>query len=59
MLVVQAVVGYVVELGPEVSHGQWSADQAKCSSTWRELRAVDHICDLSHKKDTIFRKDKF
>ena len=35
--------GYVVELGPEVSHGQWSADQAKCSSTWRELRAVDHV----------------
>ena len=26
--------GYVVELGPEVSHGQWSADQASCSSTW-------------------------
>ena len=35
--------GYVVELGPEVSHGQWSADQAKCSTTWRELRAVDHV----------------
>ena len=25
--------GYVVELGPEVSHGQWSVDQATCSST--------------------------
>ena len=35
--------GYVVELGPEVSHGQWSVDQATCSSTWRELRAVDHV----------------
>ena len=35
--------GYVVELGPEVSHGQWSVDQAACSSTWQELRAVDHV----------------
>ena len=35
--------GYVVELGPEISHGQWSIDQANCSSTWRELRAVDHV----------------
>ena len=35
--------GYVVELGPQVSHGQWTPDQAKCSSTWRELRAVDHV----------------
>ena len=26
--------GYIVELGPEVSHDQWSADQASCSSTW-------------------------
>ena len=24
--------GYVVELGPVVSHGQWSVDQAACSS---------------------------
>ena len=33
----------MVELGPEMSHGQWSVDQATCSSTWRELRAVDHV----------------
>ena len=32
--------GFVIELGPEVSHGQWSVDQA---STWRELGAVDHV----------------
>ena len=35
--------GFIVEHGPEISHGQWSPDQAKCSSTWRELRAVDHV----------------
>ena len=35
--------GYVVELGPQISCGQWTADQAKCSSTWRELRAVDFV----------------
>ena len=34
----------MVELGPGVSHGQWSVDQAACSSTtWQELRAVDHV----------------
>lgn len=33
----------IVELWPQISHGQWSPDQAKCSSTWRELRAVDHV----------------
>ena len=32
--------GYVVELGPEVSHGQWSQAESQLSSTWRELRAV-------------------
>ena len=33
----------MVELWAQVSHGQWSVDQAKCISTWRELRAVDHV----------------
>ena len=35
----------MVELGLEVSHGQWSVDQATCSSTWLELAvgAVDHV----------------
>ena len=35
--------GYVIELGPQISHGQWTSDHAKCSSTWHELRAVDHV----------------
>ena len=26
--------GFVVELGPQISHGQWTPDQASCSSTW-------------------------
>ena len=32
--------GYVVEHGPCMAHGQWSAEEAECSSTWRELSAV-------------------
>ena len=32
--------GYSVELGNEVAHGLWSADEAHLSSTWRELKAV-------------------
>ena len=32
--------GFVVEHGACVSHGQWTAEQAKYSSTWRELSAV-------------------
>ena len=32
--------GYVVELGNDVAHGQWSADESRLSSTWRELKAV-------------------
>ena len=32
--------GYVVEHGSCVSHGQWTADEAERSSTWRELSAV-------------------
>ena len=32
--------GFVVEHGACISHGQWTAEQAKCSSTWSELSAV-------------------
>ena len=38
--------GYVVEHGPCVAHGQWSAEEAGRSSTWRELSAV-HLVLLS------------
>ena len=32
--------GYIVEHGPCVAYGQWTADEAEQSSTWRELTAV-------------------
>ena len=32
--------GYMVELGNDIAHGQWSADESGLSSTWRELKAV-------------------
>ena len=32
--------GYVVEIGPNISHGYWSPQEAIMSSTWRELKAV-------------------
>ena len=32
--------GYVVEIGPNISHGHWSLHEAVMSSTWRELKAV-------------------
>ena len=32
--------GYIVEHGNLIANGQWSAEEAKSSSTWRELRAV-------------------
>ena len=35
--------GYVVEHGPCVATGQWSAEEAKQSSTWRELVAVRNV----------------
>ena len=35
--------GYVVELGPEFSQGQWSVDEIALSSTWRELKAVYNV----------------
>ena len=34
------IAAMVVELGPEVWHGQWSQAESQLSSTWRELRAV-------------------
>ena len=35
--------GFIVELGPYISHGQWSTQEASYSSTWRELKAVDQV----------------
>ena len=37
--------GYVVEHGPCVVHGQWTAEEAKQSSTWRELTAVLRVLE--------------
>ena len=34
---------YVVELGSDVAHGQWSELQMAQSTTWRELKAVDLV----------------
>ena len=37
--------GYVVVVGAEFAHGhgQWSVAEAGCSSTWRELKAVERV----------------
>lgn len=35
--------GYVVELGKEIAHGMWSESEARLSSTWRELKAIDQV----------------
>ena len=35
--------GYTVELGPLVSYGQCTEEEAQHSSTWRERKAVDRI----------------
>ena len=40
MLVIWDLGGYVVEHGACVTHGQWTAEEAQGSSTWRELTAV-------------------
>ena len=37
--------GYVVELGPHTVSGCWSEDEARHSSTWRELKAVDKVLE--------------
>ena len=34
---------HAVEVGPDISHGQWSQYEASLSSTWRELRAVSLV----------------
>ena len=35
--------GYMVEHGPQIANGQWSAWESQQSSTWRELRAVSSV----------------
>ena len=45
--------GYLVDTDDHVSHGQWSADERKFSSSWRELKAVElvlksHVSKLQH-----------
>ena len=30
---------------PYVAHGQWTQDEAKLSSTWRELKAVSQVLE--------------
>lgn len=37
--------GYVVEHGPLVAHGSWTANEAQQSSTWRELVAVSRVLE--------------
>ena len=31
--------GYIVEIGPNISHGHWSSQEVPMSSTWHELKA--------------------
>ena len=33
----------MVELGRDIANGQWSPVEARQSSTWRELKAVDQV----------------
>jgi hypothetical protein len=35
--------GYVVGISDHIAHGQWNQDEAKRSSTWRELKAVEMV----------------
>lgn len=37
--------GYVVEHGPLIANGSWTAEEAKQSSTWRELVAVSRVLE--------------
>ena len=37
--------GYTVEHGMHVAQGMWSPEEAKQSSTWRELVAVGRVLD--------------
>ena len=38
--------GYIVEIGPSISHGHWSAQEAVKSSMWRELKGGFQFCNL-------------
>ena len=42
--------GYVVEHGHCVVHGQWTAEEASKSSTWRELTAVLRVLEAVSEK---------
>ena len=33
----------MIDIGPEIAHGQWSPVESQQSSTWRELEAVKRI----------------
>ena len=37
--------GYTVKYGGLIANGQWSVEEAECSSTWRELRAVKMLLE--------------
>lgn len=37
--------GYIVEHGPQIAHGQWSKEEARQSSTWRELCGVLRVLE--------------
>ena len=43
----------MVDLDNEVAHGQWSADENRLSSTWRELKAA-YLFLLSFAKKIIW-----
>ena len=42
--------GYMVEHGNLIANGEWSPDEAKQSSTWRELRAVKMVLESFQSK---------
>ena len=42
--------GYMVEHGNLIANGQWSPDEAKQSSTWREPRAVKMVLESFQSK---------
>ena len=44
MQVPQVMVGILVDTGEENVQGMWDSSDALKSSTWRELRAVDLVC---------------
>ena len=43
-------VGYMVEHGNLIANGEWSPDEAKQSSTWRELRAIKMVLESFQSK---------